>query len=279
MALAITSALAVAFDYAGESATVALSSGGSLSVTIPAVTDARVLLAASGKDLLQVLQAALNAAAGGTPFTVTLSPTTGKVTITSSGTTWKWVAVQSTTIGAILGFTSSIAAYTASATADSQPKYLALLCGRQSSGWSPKTPMAAAETAGGVSYGTTSGVTRWEDEINFEFLPSDPTAATTVGSVATPWEPAVGNLGSFGSHAVPWGVSDCLAVALGKTCALARGNYQALCSSTTERYDLVAIAGGDLAAPRSAYQVPGWEAYRRWTVSLIRQSTPTGTRA
>lgn len=280
MGLAITSALAVGFDYAGESATVVLNSGGTLTVTIPAVTSARVLLADSTHDLLQVLQTALNTAAGSAIFAVSLSATTGKVTIAATGDTFKWVAVQSTTIGAILGFTASIAAFTASATADIQPRYLCLFASRESGGWSLKTPMAAAETAGGVSYGTTSGVVRWEDTFTFGFIPSDTTQVSVLSAVVTPWEPAAASLGSLGSHTGAWGVSDSLAVALGKTCALARGNYAAMCTSTTERYDLVAISGGDLTAPKVSYQFgPVWSAYKRWQVTLIRQSTPTGTRA
>lgn len=279
---AIHTAVAVAFDYAGETVSVGLASGGSYTATLAAVTDARVLLAASAKDLLQVLQAALNAMPslpGGVSFTVALSPTTGKVTITCTGDTFKITGFAATTIAAVLGYAANLTLLAASHTAPSQPKYLILAPARTSPGWSPKTPMAAAETAGGVSYGVTSGVTRWEDELALDFLPSDPTSAALVGSVATPWEPAAADLGALGAHAVPWSVSDCLAAALGKTCALARGNFQALCASTSERYDLVSVAGADLAAPRSAYQVPGWEAYKRWTVSLIRQTTPTGTRA
>lgn len=281
MALAITNALAVSFDYAGETLTVGLSSGTTYTATLAAVTSARVLLADSTHDVLQVLQTALNAMPslpGGVSFAVALSATTGLVTITCTGDTFKITALGSSVIGPVLGF-GNISLLTASSTATYQPRYLCFFASRESAGWSPKTPMAAAETVGGVSYGTTSATTRWEDELTFAFVPSDPTFATLVGSVATPWEPAAASLASLGSHTGAWGVSDSLAVALGKTCALARGNYRSLCTSTSERYDLVAISGADLAAPKAPYQVPGWEAYRRWTVTMIRQSTPTGTRA
>lgn len=280
---AIKSALAIGFDHASETLSLVLNGAGlTLTTTVPVVTGARVLLADSTHDLLQVFQAALNATPslpGGTTFSVSISAATGKVSIACTGDTFKMTGLASSAVGAALGWTSAATPFAAGFTADEQPKYLILAPSRTSPGWSPKTPMAAASTAGGASYGTTSATTRWEDEIVFDFLPTDPAARTLVDSLATPWEPAAAFLASLGSHAAPWSVSDCLAVALGQTCALARGNFQALCTSTSERYDLVAISGADLAAPRSAYQVPGWEAYRRWTVSLIRQTTPTGTRA
>lgn len=275
----LRTALAIGFDYAGETLGVVLSSGGSLSPAVPAVTGARVLLADSTHDLLQVLQTALNAAASPATFAVTLSAATGKVTITCTGDTFKWVGVASTAIGKALGFTSALTPFAASFTADEQPHYLALFVSRQSAGWAPKTPISASETAAGVSYGVTSGIVRYEDELTFEFVPSDPTSRTTVDSLGTPWEPAAASLSTLGTHSGAWGVLDCLAVALGQTCALARGNFQAIVSSTTERYDLVSIPAADLTAPRAPYQIAGWEAYRRLTLGLIRQSTPTGTRA
>jgi len=282
MALLITSALAVGFDYAGETLALRLQTAAlDLTTTVPAVTGARVLLADSTHDLIQVLQAALNATPslpGGTTFAVTLSPLTGLVSIACSGDTFKMVGLASSTIGAVLGWTSAAAPAAASFTAQIQPRYLCLLASRESAGWSQKTPMAAAETAGGVSYGTRSGVVRWEDTIAFGFIPSDPGYVASLAVIGTPWEPAPASLGTLGTHTGAWSVSDCLAVALGQTCALARGNFQAIVSSSSERYDLVAIAGSDLAAPRVAYQFgPVWPAYRRWTVTLIRQST--GTRA
>lgn len=276
----IRSALAIGFDYPGETLALVLQSGGSIAPVVPAVTGARVLLADGTHDLLQVLSLALNAAApGGVIFSVSLSAATGLVTISCSGDSYKWVGAASSTIGAALGFTSALTLFATTFTAPEQPKYLMLFVSRMSAGWSPKTPIAAATTAGGVSYGVTSGTVRWEDEFAFDFVPSDPTSKSTVGSAATPFEPSTTDLASLGSHAAPWSVSDCLAVALGKTCALARGNFQAIVSSTTERYDLVSVSPADLAAPRAPYQVQGWEAYRKLTLGLVRQSTPTGTRA
>ena len=282
MAQAITSALAVGFDYAGETVGLTLS-GVAYTATVPAVTGARVLLAASGYDLVRVLQTALNAPApalpGGVSFAVTMGAT-GLVTITCTGDTFKINAFASNIVAAILGFTSNLTNYVASATAAYAPKYLILMCARMSSGWSPKTPVAAAVTIGGVSYGVTSGITRDEDELTSELHPSDPTFATSLGQSVTPWEPDAANLAARGAHAVPWSVSDCLAVALGKTCGLARGNFQTLRTSTTARFDLVALDGDSLSQPRVTYQVPGWDAYRSWTFAAVRQSTaPTGTRA
>lgn len=275
----LRSALAIGFDYAGETLALVLNSGGSISPVVPAVTGARVLLADSTHDLLQVLQTALNAAASPATFAVTMSAATGKITIACTGDTFKWVGAGSSTIGKALGFTSSLTPFAASFTADEQSHYLALFVSRMSAGWAAKTPISASETAGGVSYGVTSGITRYEDELTLEFVPSDPTTKAAVDSLGTPWEPAAASLSTLGTHTGAWGVLDCLAVAIGQTCALARGNFQAIVSSSTERYDLVAIPAADLAAPRAPYQIAGWEAYRRLTIGMIRQSTPTGTRA
>jgi hypothetical protein len=275
MAMQITSAIAVSFDYAGESLAFDLS-GGSYTATVPAVTNARVLLAPSASELAAVLVAALSTASGAT-FSASMG-TDGRWTIAVAGDTWKCNAIHTSTVGAILGWTASASTLAANHTAERQPKYLMLFAARSSSGWTQRTPISAAETIGGVSYGVTSGIVRWEDAVTFDFIPSDPTQVSTRGEITTPWEPDAASLSTLGAHATPWSVSDCLAVALGRTCALTK-SFATIIASTSERYDLCAIAGTDLGAPRAAYQFPVWPVYRRWQVSLVRQSTPTGTRA
>lgn len=158
--------------------------------------------------------------------------------------------------------------------------HLATFVERVSADWQQRTAVASAETAGGVGYGVTSGITRWQDELTFGFIPRDPTFGTSLGVSQTPWEPDAAYLTALGTvDARAYSVSDLLAGALGKTCAFAAGNFQALRTSTGERYHLVTIPGRECGAPRLARLRAGWDAYRRWTTALIRQSTPTGTRA
>lgn len=158
--------------------------------------------------------------------------------------------------------------------------HLATFVERVSADWQQRTAVASAETAGGIGYGVTSGITRWQDELTFGFIPRDPTFGTSLGVSQTPWEPDAAYLTALGTvGARAYSVSDLLATAIGKTCAFAAGNFQALRTSTGERYHLVTIPGRECGAPRLARLRAGWDAYRRWTAMLIRQSTPTGTRA
>ena len=158
--------------------------------------------------------------------------------------------------------------------------HLATFAERVSADWQQRTAVASAETAGGVGYGVTSGITRWQDELTCGFIPRDPTFGTSLGVSQTPWEPDAAYLTALGTvGARAYSVSDLLSTAMGKTCAFAAGNFQALRTSTGERYHLVTIPGRECGAPRLARLRAGWDAYRRWTTALIRQSTPTGTRA
>ena len=158
--------------------------------------------------------------------------------------------------------------------------HLATFAERVSAEWQQRTAVASAETAGGIGYGVTSGITRWQDELTFGFIPRDPTFGTSLGVSQTPWEPDAAYLTALGTvGARAYSVSDLLSTAMGKTCAFAAGNFQALRTSTGERYHLVTIPGRECGAPRLARLRAGWDAYRRWTTALIRQSTPTGTRA
>lgn len=284
MASTITSAIAVTFAWttAGTDISLAFPSGTSpVNVSVPTGSYRMGLAPTTGTvtDFLRAAQQAINdemATQGrAETFTLTLNAD-GRVVLTIDTGTFS--AALGTMLRTLGWSTQPMAVSTS--TALYGPKYLMLFVSRQSSGWTARTPIAAAETAGGVSYGVSSGIVRAEDTFTFGFIPRDPAAATLTAQNGTPWEPAPADLGSLGSHNVPWGCVDNLAVALGQSCALARGNWQTLRTSTTERYDLCAITGTDLAAPRAGYQFAPWEAYVQWQVSLIRQSaTPTGTRA
>lgn len=257
-------------------------------VTIPTGTY-RMGLAPSASDILRVIATAINAASAGAGHTndvVTLTvDADGTAVYTfTGGVSGECDGVAfSTSLQRILAFASSFGppvdnSYVVRGT---RPVwYLATFAERVSADWQQRTAVASAETAGGVGYGVTSGITRWQDELTFGFIPRDPTFGTSLGVSQTPWEPDAAYLTALGTvGARAYSVSDLLSTAMGKTCAFAAGNFQAVLTSTTERYHLVTIPGRECGAPRLARLRAGWDAYRRWTTALIRQSTPTGTRA
>lgn len=287
MAIDPTSALAVSFDYSSESfdidVTVAGPATTTHTVTTTAITDARVLLAASSADLIQKLQVWLNAPTpalpGGVSFAVAMGAT-GLVSITITGGTFACASWASRTIAAVLGFTAQILAGTTTATAAQRPKYLILSHSRTGSLWVPASPTRANVTPGGQSYGWRSATRAWMAKaVRFDWIPLNPTTASSQGAVQTPWDPNVVDLTTPANHAPPWGWTDNLYAAVGKTCALAEGNFQALRTSTSERYQLCAVDGGDLVAPRVERRDMAWDAWVRTDLTLHRQSTPTGTRA
>ena len=244
----------------------------------------RMNLAPAASDFLRASQAAINAAmlAEGSSNTVafTLSAA-GILTITFAAALSSSVTFASG-VWQRLGLASNSIDLDANlAIVGTRPVWhLATFAERVSADWQQRTAVASAETAGGVGYGVTSGITRWQDELTFGFIPRDPTFGTSLGVSQTPWEPDAAYLTALGTvGARAYSVSDLLSTVMGKTCAFAAGNFQALRTSTTERYHLVTIPGRECGAPRLARLRAGWDAYRRWTTALIRQSTPTGTRA
>lgn len=283
-ALTLRHALAAPFTTTSHTFAVDLNTGASThTVTYPAITDQYVLLGTSTTDALQRLQTAMNAPApalpGGVSFAVAMSAS-GKVVITCTGDTFKYGAsLPSAEIGKTLGFTASVASFVASVTADQQPKYLALFVEMQGLVWQPLGQNAYAESAGAVSYGYQSSVLMWAArDVRFGFVPRDP-SYTDTNTTQTPWHPADAMLSTLGTHAVPWGVSDVLRVSGGKTLHLAHQNLQTLLTSTTAVYYNVCLIGADLAAARIERQTGAWDKYLRWTATLLRQTTPTGTRA
>lgn len=242
----------------------------------------RMCLAPSASDFIRAMEAALNAALALAVRTETVTcslSAAGIFSITISDASDFLKFNLSSALRARLGFTGAPASG-ATATGSYPVWHLATFAERVSADWQQRTAVASAETAGGVGYGVTSGITRWQDELTFGFIPRDPTFGTSLGVSQTPWEPDAAYLTALGTvGARAYSVSDLLSTAMGKTCAFAAGNFQALRTSTTERYHLVTIPGRECGAPRLARLRAGWDAYRRWTTALIRQSTPTGTRA
>lgn len=277
MATNIGSALACAFAWtaAASDAKVTFAPGTSpVQAPVPTATY-RTGLAPAASDFARVWLGVLNAAmvsAGRAGVFSLMWGADGRYTLSCT----EAFTLAASAGSQALGWTAGASVGT-STTADYSPMHVLLLGERRSGMWGQITPIAAGETLGGVGYGVTSGVTRWEDEFDFGFVTRD---ASITGEYVTPWEPAEASLGSLGAAHLPWSISDTLAVALGQTCALARGRFQAIRASTSVRYDLVTIPGKEIASPRVRYQLPPWEKFLRWQVRLIRQSgTPTGTRA
>jgi len=275
----LTSALAVPFAWtsAGNDVVLAFASGTSpVNVTIPSATY-RMVLAPAASDFVRVYVAAINAAIIAAGRTEVFAATVGadsRITLTSTGA---FTMSPLLSAAKLLGFSSAIVTQT-SATATYPPANLATFVERVSADWSPRSAVAGAETLAGVGYGVYSGTWREEDEIAFGFIPRDPTTRAALAVDQTPWMPDAGDL--VGA-AMPrqWTCRDVLETAGGKTCAAALGNFQSLRTSTTATYDLVTLPFPELAAPRKARVREGWDAYFRWTVRMLRQSTQTGTRA
>lgn len=287
MTLAITSAIAPNFQWSGHADDVVLVFGaGPSPVQAPLATAIyRMVLGPTsgggdGLDALNALEGLINAAlvsAGRATVVTVRMNASGRVVFTSSETCkLQWAHGT----GQLFGFTAATYTGIMQVTAEQAPKYLCLLASRQSQMWSPKTPMAGAETVDGRGYGVLSGVRRWEDSFTFGFIPRDASVAASRGYVVSPWEPLAADLGSIGSHDVPWSIQDVLETSLAKTCAFARGNFQALRDPTsTERYDLCTIPSGELAEPQVSYAFSPWEVFVTWKPRLLRQgTTPTGVR-
>ena len=275
----LTSALAVPFVWtsAGNDVVLAFASGTSpVNVTIPTGTY-RMVLAPAASDFVRVYVAAINAAitlAGRTEVFAASVGADSRITLTSTGA---FTMSPLLSAAKLLGFSTAIVTQT-SVTATYPPANLATFTERVSADWTPRSAVAGAETLAGVGYGVASGVWREEDEIAFGFIPRDPTTRTALSVDQTPWMP---NAGDLVGAAMPrqWTCRDVLETAGGKTCAAALGNFQTLRTSTTARYDLVTLPFAELASPRKARVREGWDAYFRWTIRMLRQSTQTGTRA
>lgn len=282
MAPTLRSALAPTFSWTTGAPDIsfAFPSGTSPVTSSVASGSYRMLLASSTVDFLRVCQTAFNGSMSGSgraeTFTVSMNADSTVSIAISAGT----FSATLTSLLRYLGFSANISAGTSTATSTYPPRFFAAFVSRVSADWTQVTPVSGSETAAGISYGVTSGVTTWEDEFNFDFIPQNPTQRTSLAVNQTPWHPDDANLASLGNHNPPESISDVLTSSLGKTCALALGNLQDLRTSTTERYHLVSVPAKEIAAPRKNRTRDGWDAYFKWTVRMIRQSaTPTSTRA
>lgn len=237
----------------------------------------RVLLSPAASDLLAVLNAAIVTAMGAVSRTETIvfsMTAAGLVTITASAAV-TMADLHTSTLGAILGFTSGIAGSFTTRTADRMPRHVALLCGQASAPWAPTREMAVEMAAGGTTYGVMGTQETHETDAVFAFIPDEPGITS---DALTPWAPAKANLATVGSHTGVWSVRDMLRLAIGQTWTFAH-DYQTVRSSSSERFDYVTVHHDTIRAPRITRSIPDVIRYTTWTAKLVRVSPYTGVRA
>ena len=237
----------------------------------------RVLLSPAASDLLAVLNAAIVTAMGAVSRTETIvfsMTAAGLVTITASAAV-TMADLHTSTLGAILGFTSGIAGSFTTRTADRMPRHVALLCGQASAPWAPTREMAVEMAAGGTTYGVMGTQETHETDAVFSFIPDEPGITR---DALTPWAPAKANLSTVGSHTGVWSVRDMLRLAIGQTWTFAH-DYQAVRTSSTERFDYVTVHHDTIRAPRITRSIPDVIRYTTWTAKLVRVTPYTGVRA
>ena len=237
----------------------------------------RVLLSPAASDLLAVLNAAIVTAMGAASRTETIvfsMTAAGLVTITASAAV-TMADLHTSTLGAILGFTSGIAGSFTTRTADRMPRHVALLCGQASAPWAPTREMAVEMAAGGTTYGVMGTQETHEADAVFAFIPDEPGITS---DALTPWAPVKANLSTVGSHTGVWSVRDMLRLAIGQTWTFAH-DYQTVRSSSSERFDYVTVHHDTIRAPRITRSIPDVIRYTTWTAKLVRVSPYTGVRA
>ena len=237
----------------------------------------RVLLSPAASDILAVLNAAIVTAMGAATRTETIvfaMNASGLVTITASAAV-TMSGLHTSTLGAILGFTSAIAGSFTSRTADRMPRHVALLCGQASAPWAPTREMAVEMAAGGTTYGVMGTQETHETDATFAFIPDEPGITS---DALTPWAPTKANLATVGSHTGVWSVRDMLRLAIGQTWTFAH-DYQTVRTSSSERFDYVTVHPDTIRAPRITRSIPDVIRYTTWTAKLVRVSPFTGVRA
>lgn len=286
MSSPVTSAIACNFAHTTASPDVAVTfAAGASPVTASLATGTyRMWLATSTgcyiRALCTALKSAVATARGTLPTVVATLSSAGILTITFGVDVPAGITFASG-VWQRLGFASASPTITGAGviTGTLPVWHLVTFVSQRSADWIQRTPSASSETAGGDGYGVTSGITSWRDEVTFDLIPRDITFRTSLSADQTAWEPEpayLATLGTVGARA--YSLSDFLRDAFCKTCAYTR-DFPSILSSTTVRYDIVALVGRDCTTPRVSKLVDNWDAYRSWIVALIRQSTPTGTRA
>jgi hypothetical protein len=292
MSVAATSALAVSFTHTaavGPLADYDLLPADTLGVPTPcnvATGTYRMCLATAATDFLRASQAAINAAmlAEGSTNTVAFSlSSAGIVTITFSAALSSSVTFASG-VWQRLGLASnSIALDSNFAIVGTRPVWhLAILAATTGQRWQPSQPGGAERTNSGRVYTFGSPSTSWTRSLKVHFQPSTPTVRAARGDEATALYPDTAYMDALGSTATAreWSVLDVLRVAGNASCALALGTWQAIRTSTTERYWLGYVAPESLLSQAVVPLKEEWSAYEEWALGFVLpSSSPSGTRA
>ncbi len=285
----ITSCLAIDFVLAAATFKVELQGAASTHTVSVAAGTYRIGLAPSASDLLQVVQAALNAPApplpGGVSFAVEWL-TDGRVAITCTGDLWRSNAITklpNSTVGKALGYVvGAVTAYAARHTTTVAPQYVAYIVSASGGVWIPHQHGGSDTTVAGRVYGFRSSVWAFDRTIKVRFVPYSPLVATTQGTYATPWQPDPEYLSSVGDVATArgWAWLDLLRWAGNAQCGLALSNFQTLLTSTTERYHVGYLRPEILESPRVAEDDQTWPVYCSLDMPFVLQATGnSGTRA
>ena len=291
----VTSMLAAPFPWvtnpSGHDFTVTVG-GTPYSINVPSGTY-RILLGKGGSgggsteplaDFLQVVSGVLNAAGTGIAWSVTLDPTTGLLTL-AAASAFSLSGLYAPFYYLVGGW--GVASGVTSIRANYPPQYCAFFGGRESAGdWVDETTVAGSSREDGLEYVLLSGALRWTDTQTWRWIPRDAATATSLGEVVTPWAPDPSFLATPGNTtgARRWSLADLRQVAFGKVLGLARGNFAALCASTSggDLYDLVTLPSADLARPKKTnpYAGVGLERWVQWQHAITRiGSAPQSTRS
>lgn len=278
-------ALAPTFTLdSAETFEIAFASGTSPITVTMAAGDYRMVLApttGSVTDYVRAMTAAIQAAITGASRSetalVTLTASTGLVTIAITGAEWSATEVSGSPLRR-LGFGTSIASVIEYAYATRPALFLALFVERVHVGWQARQVVSQSETLAAVPYGIDSGIARAEDSVALGFVPRDPTTRAEISAPQTALNPDGAYVSSLGVVAArEWSVVDVLNACVGQPVAFAFGTWPDVAASTTDRYDLGAVRSEGIATPRIERVRDGWDRYYRITIPVMRATT--GTRA
>jgi len=271
--------LAQSFTTTAENITVN-DAGGNRSVAIPATT-ARVFLAktsggagteADPKEWLAHVQAQL-----GGRWTLAMGAD-GRVTVTYTGTSTGAITWASTAVAKLLGFDANTGTLNngGAVTGAYLPSHcvFASACDPDT-GWTDAPGRAASPDVpmpDGTVYAFDDGRLQLTRDATFRLLPKDWTARTALASVGTPafsaasrrLAPATGEPG----QALPWGVTDTLGTAMGRSCGVCWGNFADLVAGTTNLFEVVYFLRPMREGKRIALSVERYDARRDFALSL-----------
>ena len=287
MTIPATSALAVPFDFTGDtfdlSVTFTSGSPSTVTCTVPAGTY-RISLAPASSDFLRVLQSRMNAALATATRaeTCTVSVSQGGVCTIAFSVTVDEIAVSSQ-LAAVLGFAADVIASSASSATASHPvRYLALFSELNGGMWLARQAGGAETTTGGVSYALAAAHTWYECTHTAGFVPWTPTFAAAWSSEATPLYPEEQYLTSLGltSALRGWSLLDVFAVARNTLCAVALGTWRTARTDTGARIVRAYVGPSTILSPQTERLDAAWDGFASLPLHLTRPSSgDTETRA